>query len=57
MGLPWTTYRSAADEAGLAGVFAGTQTAPDDIAGRLVGAAAGARAWTRAQRFFAGAAR
>ncbi|HEX2427486.1 MAG TPA: FG-GAP-like repeat-containing protein, partial [Gaiellaceae bacterium] len=52
MGLPWTTYRSAADEAGLAGVFAGTQTAADDIAGRRVGAAAGARAWTRAQRFF-----
>jgi hypothetical protein len=57
MGLRWTTYRTAADEAGLAGVFAGTQTAADDIAGRGVGAAAGARAWTRAQRFFAGTAR
>ena len=54
---PWTTYRTAADEAGLAGADAGIQTGGDDLAGRRVGAAVGARAWALAQRYFAGTVR
>ena len=54
---PWTTYRTAADEAGLAGVDAGIQTGGDDVAGRRVGDSVGAKAWALAQRYFAGTVR
>ena len=53
----WSTYRRAADEEGLAGVYAGTETAADDVAGRKVGAKVGKAAWALAERYFAGTAR
>ncbi len=54
---PWKTYRAAANEAGVAGLDMGIQTAEDEIAGRRVGDAAGAKAWALAQRYFAGTVR
>lgn len=53
----WGTFRHAADEAGLAGVYAGTQIAADDFAGRRVGSKVGRRAWGLAERYFAGTVR
>jgi hypothetical protein len=43
-----------ADTAALAGVYAGTETAADDRAGRKLGAKVGEAAWKLAQRYFAG---
>ena len=44
-GLPrWGTYRHAADEAGLSGLYAGTQIAADDFAGRRIGSTVGKQA-------------
>jgi hypothetical protein len=57
-GLPrWGTYRHAGDEAGLSGLYAGTQIAADDFAGRRVGSTVGKRAWALAERYFAGTVR
>ena len=56
-GLPgWGTYRHAADEEGLSGLYAGTSIAADDVAGRRIGAEVGVHAWVLAQRYFAGKA-
>jgi hypothetical protein len=49
-----TTFRHAADEAGLAAVYAGTDTMADDRAGRRIGSNVGKRAWALAQRYFNG---
>jgi hypothetical protein len=43
-----------ADAASLAGVYAGTETAADDRAGRKLGTQVGEAAWKLAQRYFAG---
>ena len=57
-GLPrWGTYRDAADEAGLSRLYAGTETAADDLAGRRIGSKVGKQAWALAERYFAGTAR
>lgn len=57
-GLPrWGTYRHAADEAGLSGLYAGTQIAADDFAGRRIGSKVGKQAWALAERYFAGTVR
>jgi Na+-translocating ferredoxin:NAD+ oxidoreductase RnfD subunit len=50
-------YRRTADEEGISGLYAGTQIAADDVAGRRLGAQVGKRAWALAQRYFAGTAR
>jgi hypothetical protein len=56
-GLPgWGTYRHAADEEGLSGLYAGTSVAADDVAGRRIGAEVGKQAWARAERYLAGTA-
>jgi hypothetical protein len=56
-GLPrWGTYRHAADEEGLAGLYAGTQIPADDSAGRRLGSRIGKAAWALAERYFAGKA-
>ncbi len=55
--LRWATYRDAADQAGLSGLYGGTQIAPDDFAGRRMGLSVGKRAWALARRYFDGAAR
>jgi hypothetical protein len=57
-GLPrWGTYRHAADEAGLSGLYAGTQIAADDFAGRRLGSKVGKQAWALVERYFAGTVR
>jgi hypothetical protein len=57
-GLPrWGTYRHAADEAGLSGLYAGTQISADDFAGRRIGSKVGKQALTLAERYFAGIVR
>jgi hypothetical protein len=53
----WGTYRRAADEAGLSGLYAGTQIAADDFAGRGVGSTVGKQAYALAKRYFVGTAR
>jgi hypothetical protein len=53
----WGTYRRVAEEAGLSGLYAGTQIPADDAAGRRVGSAVGKKAWALAERYFAGTAR
>jgi hypothetical protein len=56
-GLPgWRTYRHAADEEGISGLYAGTQIAADDFAGRRIGSRVGKQAWALAERYFAGTA-
>jgi hypothetical protein len=50
------TFRRSADEAGLAAVYAGTDTAADDRSGRKLGSQVGGKAWVLAQRYFAGTA-
>jgi hypothetical protein len=57
-GLPrWGTYRHAADQEGISGLYAGTQIAADDFAGRGIGSRVGKQAWALAERYFAGTAR
>ena len=57
-GLPrWGTYRQAANEAGLSGVYEGTQIAADDFAGRRIGSTVGKQAFALAERYFAGKVR
>jgi len=50
-------YRHTADEEGISGLYAGTQIAADDVAGRRLGSQVGKQAWARAERYFAGTAR
>jgi ASPIC/UnbV protein/uncharacterized protein DUF6851 len=50
-------YRRIAEQEGMSGLYAGTQTAPDDLAGRRLGSRIGTEAWALAQRYFAGTAR
>jgi hypothetical protein len=53
----WDTYTHAANEAGLSGVYEGTQIAADDVAGRRIGSTVGKHAWALAERYFAGTVR
>lgn len=53
--LEWARYADAADQAGEAGVYAGTQIEPDVSAGRRVGARAGELALARALGLFGAA--
>jgi len=53
----WGTYRHAADEAGLSGLYAGTQIGADDFAGRRIGSTVGKQAYALAKRYFNGTAR
>jgi hypothetical protein len=46
-----------ADEEGISGLYAGTQIAADDLAGRRIGAQVGKQAYALAERYFAGTAR
>jgi hypothetical protein len=50
--LEWARFAEAADQAGEASLYAGTQLAPDVSAGRLVGARVGALAIERARGLF-----
>jgi hypothetical protein len=50
-------YLRMADDEGISGLYAGTQTAADDSAGRGLGSRIGKQAWALAQRYFAGTAR
>jgi len=50
-------YRRLADQEGISGLYAGTQTAPDDLAGRRLGSKVGKEAWALARRYFAGTVR
>ncbi len=52
--LQWATYFDAADQAGLARLYAGIHIPADDLAGRRLGAACGLAAWQRAQQYFGG---
>ncbi|HTV17550.1 MAG TPA: hypothetical protein VMG12_02735, partial [Polyangiaceae bacterium] len=52
--LEWATYTEAADQAGEAGIWSGTQLEPDVGAGRRVGARAAELALERARRLFDG---
>jgi hypothetical protein len=52
--LSWPTVTDAADEAGVSRIYGGIHIREDDIRGRVVGRAAGERAWARAQALFAG---
>jgi hypothetical protein len=49
--------RRTADQEGISGLYAGTQIAADDVAGRRLGSQVGRRAWALARRYFAGTAR
>ncbi len=50
--LQWATYFDAADQAGQSRLWGGIHIAPDDFAGRRVGAQVGASAITKAQTYF-----
>jgi hypothetical protein len=50
--LEWARYAEAADQAGEASLYAGTQLEPDVSAGRRVGARVGERAVERARGLF-----
>jgi hypothetical protein len=52
-----TRYRRLASQEAISGLYAGTQIAPDDSAGSRIGSQVGKRAWSLAQRYFAGTAR
>jgi hypothetical protein len=53
--LEWARYADAADQAGQAGVYGGTQIEPDVSAGRRVGARVGELSLARARRLFGAA--
>ena len=55
--LQWATYYDAADQAGLSGLYGGTQIAADDFAGRRIGSTVGKQAYALAERYFTGTAR
>jgi hypothetical protein len=50
--VKWETFTDAADQAGLAGRYAGIHFAPADLAGRKLGRLVAARAFARAQLYF-----
>jgi hypothetical protein len=50
--LQWATYFDAADQAGQSRLWGGIHIAPDDFAGRRVGAQVGAGATVKAESFF-----
>ncbi|MHB8499801.1 MAG: vanadium-dependent haloperoxidase [Candidatus Acidiferrales bacterium] len=50
----WRTFSEAADEAGLAGRYAGIHFAAGDLAGRKLGRLVAAAAWSKAQSYFTG---
>jgi Na+-translocating ferredoxin:NAD+ oxidoreductase RnfD subunit len=50
-------YRRTADEEGISGLYAGTQIAADDVAGRRLGLQVGKQDWALAERYLAGTAR
>jgi hypothetical protein len=52
--LKWETFTEAADQAGLAGRYAGVHFAPADLAGRKLGRLAADRAWSKAKTYFNG---
>jgi len=52
--LQYASYYDAADQVGLSRIWGGIHPPADDIAGRLVGAEVGLRAWALAQKFFDG---
>jgi hypothetical protein len=55
--LGWASYYDAADQAGISRLYGGIHIAPDDLAGRVVGAEVGQAAWALAQRYFDGTAK
>jgi hypothetical protein len=55
--LQWVTYYDAADQAGISRLYGGIHIAPDDLAGRVVGAEVGVAAWELARTYFDGTAR
>jgi hypothetical protein len=52
--LKWETFTEAADQAGLAGRYAGIHFAPADLAGHKLGRLAADRAWSKAKTYFNG---
>jgi hypothetical protein len=56
LALQWATYADAADDAGRSRLYMGIHIAPDDFAGRRMGARCGREAWALAQRYFEGSA-
>jgi hypothetical protein len=52
--LKWETFSEAADQAGLAGCYAGIHFAAADTAGRKLGRLAAERVWARAQSYVDG---
>jgi hypothetical protein len=54
--LHWETFTDAADEAGTSRLYAGIHFHASDLAGRRLGRAVAAEAWTKAQSYFAGTA-
>jgi hypothetical protein len=52
--LKWESFTEAADQAGLAGRYAGIHFAAADLAGRKLGRLAADRAWSKAQTYFNG---
>jgi hypothetical protein len=52
--LKWETFNEAADQAGLAGRYAGIHFAPADTMGRKLGDQVAERVWARAQSYFDG---
>jgi len=52
--LKWETFTDAADQAGLAGRYAGIHFAPADLAGRQLGRLTADRAWSKAKSYFSG---
>ncbi|MFT5240863.1 MAG: hypothetical protein ACI9X0_001840 [Kiritimatiellia bacterium] len=52
--LQWATYYDAADEAGISRLYGGIHVAPDDVAGRIMGAQVGLDAYALARKYFDG---
>jgi hypothetical protein len=52
--LRWETFVDAADEAGLSRRYGGIHFRAADVAGRLLGRAVAAKAWSKAQSYFDG---
>jgi hypothetical protein len=50
--IEWKTFRDAADDAGMAGRYAGIQFARGDLIGRKLGELAADRAWRKARSYF-----
>ena len=52
--LQWASYYDAADEAGISRLHGGIHVAPDDFAGRIMGASIGSEAFALAEKYFNG---